>query len=159
MIVAYKIKPKLFAKLQQTGFTLIEAMLVLMLLVILVSGIIPFIFYTHEPKLSEAERNDQQNILIIKNALNFYKLDNGFYPGNDQGLEALVSKPDNPPVPQHWIQYLPQLPVDQWGQKYQYINDEGSKKIDLSSCGSPPAKQSWWYRLTHYFSKQACEDK
>jgi general secretion pathway protein G len=159
MLIADNIKTVFLTKLKQTGFTLIEVMLILMLLAIIVAGIIPFIFYTDESKLSATELKEQQNILIIKNALKFYKLDNGFYPSNAQGIESLVKKPHNKPIPQHWTPYLTKLPVDQWGISYQYLNDEDSQSIEVFSCGPPLNKQSWWYQLTHYFSKQVCAEK
>jgi len=36
----------------------------------------------------------------------------------DQGLEALVTKPESPPEPEHWKAggYLSKVPVDPWGK-------------------------------------------
>jgi len=73
----------------------------------------------------------KQDILAIQSALDLYKLDNGFYPSTDQGLQALVTKPTTPPVPRNWKSdgYLPELPMDPWGETYQYMNDNDKARI------------------------------
>lgn len=121
------------------GITLIETMLILMLLVIMTCAIIPFIFYSQQKPQQQAAEN--QDILLIKNALNFYKLDNGFYPTTMQGLNALIKKPKTAPVPQHWVPYLSALPVDSWGRPYQYKNTNNGANIELFSCGPPQKKK------------------
>ena len=52
-----------------------------------------------------------------------YKLDNFAYPSTQQGLEALVKKPSGNPQPKNWNKdgYLKRLPVDPWGNPYQYL--------------------------------------
>ena len=49
----------------------------------------------------------------------------------DQGLAALVSKPTSSPVPRNWKSdgYLQDVPMDPWGEQYQYMNDAGKSKI------------------------------
>ncbi|MGH8207447.1 MAG: type II secretion system major pseudopilin GspG, partial [Steroidobacteraceae bacterium] len=50
-----------------------------------------------------------------------YKLDNFTYPTTEEGLKALVEKPDDPNV-QNWRPggYLQHLNKDGWGRNYQY---------------------------------------
>ncbi|URW76996.1 type II secretion system major pseudopilin GspG [Sphingomonas donggukensis] len=62
------------------------------------------------------------DIRTIGAALKMYRLDNGQYPTTAQGLKALVEKPTATPVPANWSAegYLPQLPVDPWGNPYVY---------------------------------------
>ena len=138
-----------------SGFTVVEIMLIIMLVVLLISAIIPFIFYEEEKKSSYAEQKEEQNILLIKNALQFYQLDNGFYPSTKQGLEALVKKPKGHPEPKHWAQYMSDIPVDQWNRAYEYINYDNADHIEIFSCGPPKALQHWWYRIQHSFSPYA----
>ena len=38
----------------------------------------------------------------LRHALTLYKEDNGVYPTQRQGLQALLSKPEMPPVPENW---------------------------------------------------------
>jgi general secretion pathway protein G len=115
-----------------TGFTLIEVLVVVVILGILAAIIAPKI-------MSEPDRarivKVKQDILGIQNALDMYKLDNSIYPTTDQGLQALVSKPTTPPVPRDWKSdgYLQDLPIDPWGEAYQYMNER--EKVRIYSFG------------------------
>jgi len=118
------------------GFTLVEVMVVVVILGILASIIVPKIMSRpDEAKIVKAK----QDILAIESALQLYKLDNGFYPSTDQGLKALVNKPEDEPLPQNWKAdgYLKNLPVDPWNRAYQYLNPgvHNSNDVDLFSYG------------------------
>ena len=67
-----------------------------------------------------------------------YKLDNGTYPSTQQGLEALVKKPSGNPQAKNWNKdaYLKKLPVDPWGNPYQFLSPGSKGKIDLYSFGA-----------------------
>src|SRR5579871_4464628 len=97
------------------GFTLIEVMVVVVILGILAAMIVPKIM--SRPEQARIVKV-KQDILALQSALDLYKLDNGFYPSTDQGLEALVTKPASTPIPQNWKTdgYLQQLPLDPWGE-------------------------------------------
>ena len=113
---------------KQSGFTLIEVMVVVVILGILAAIIVPKVMSRPEQaRMVKAK----QDVLAIQSALDLYKLDNGFYPSTDQGLQALVTKPSTDPIPSNWKSdgYLQELPVDPWSQAYQYINDDGKIKI------------------------------
>ena len=113
---------------KSAGFTLIEVMVVVVILGILAAIIVPKIMSRPEQaRLVKVK----QDLLAVQSALDLYKLDNGVYPSTDQGLQALVTKPTVPTVPRHWKSegYLQELPVDPWGEKYQYINDNDKAKI------------------------------
>lgn len=119
------------------GFTLIEVMVVVVILGILAALIVPKIMSRPEQaRMVKAK----QDILSIQSALDLYKLDNGIYPSTDQGLEALVKKPSIPPVPRNWKSdgYLQSVPVDPWGEAYQYMND--GEKLKIFSYG-PKGKE------------------
>lgn len=118
----------------QRGFTLIEVMVVVVILGILAAIIVPRIIQRPEQaKIVKA----RQDVLAIDSALELYKLDNGFYPTTAQGLKALVTKPDTQPTPNSWQPggYLKQLPVDPWGNAYQYANPGKHGEIDVWSTG------------------------
>ena len=103
----------------QSGFTLIEIMVVVVILGILATIIVPKIVNRpDEARIVKAK----QDILALQNALDLYKLDNGFYPSTDQGLAALVNKPNSSPIPSQWKAYLTTLPADPWNRPYQYLN-------------------------------------
>jgi len=115
------------------GFTIIEVMVVVVILGILAAVIVPKIMSRPEQaRLVKVK----QDILAIQSSLDLYKLDNGYYPTTDQGLQALVTKPSVDPIPRNWKSdgYLQQLPMDPWGQAYQYIND--NEKLRIYSYGS-----------------------
>ncbi len=118
---------------KMNGFTLIEVMVVVVILGILAAVIMPNIM--SRPEQARIVKV-KQDILAIQSALDLYKLDNGYYPSTDQGLQALVSKPTSEPIPRNWKSdgYLQQLPQDPWGQAYQYIND--NDKIRIFSYGA-----------------------
>lgn len=113
---------------KNSGFTLIEVMVVVVILGILAAVVVPKIM--SRPEQARIVKV-KQDILAIQSALDLYKLDSGYYPSTDQGLQALVSKPTVDPIPRNWKSdgYLQQLPADPWGQNYQYINDNDKLRI------------------------------
>lgn len=113
---------------KQGGFTLIEVMVVVVILGILAAIIVPKIM--SRPEQARVVKV-KQDLLAIQSALDLYKLDSGFYPSTDQGLQALVVKPTAPPIPSSWKSegYLQDVPLDPWGQSYQYLNDNEHVRI------------------------------
>ena len=120
------------------GFTLIEVMVVVVILAILAAIIVPRILSRPEQARIIAARQD---IASIQNALSLYKLDNGFYPTTSQGLQALVTKPSTPPVPQNWNGYLKKIPLDPWQQPYHYAHPGQHGDVDIWSDGPPDSSQ------------------
>jgi general secretion pathway protein G len=104
------------------GFTLIELMVVIVILGILAGLIIPRIMGRPE----EARRMKARvQIESIETALKLYKLDNGYYPGTEQGLQALIEPPAVGQLPRAWREggYLEKgkVPKDPWGNEYVYL--------------------------------------
>lgn len=125
---------------KQSGFSLIELMVVVVILGILASIVVPQLLTRPEQaRLIRAK----QDILAIQNTLDMYKLDNGFYPSTDQGLLALVEKPDSNPKPADWKRYLKSLPKDPWGHDYVYMNPGEHGEIDIFSQGASDDNNSW----------------
>lgn len=115
------------------GFTLVEVMVVVVIIGILAAIIVPKVMSRPEQaRMVKAK----QDILVIQSALDLYKLDNGYYPSTDQGLDALINKPTSEPIPRNWKAegYLQQLPNDPWGSSYQYLND--NEKLRIFSYGA-----------------------
>lgn len=118
---------------KQQGFSLIEIMVVVVILGILAALVVPkIVSRPDEARLVKA----RQDVLAIQNALELYKLDNGFYPSTDQGLMALVEKPTTSPVPNDWKAYLKSLPKDPWGRDYLYLNPGQHGDIDVFTYGA-----------------------
>lgn len=113
---------------RQTGMTLIEIMMVVVIIGILVAVIVPNVIgYDDDARMAA----QQMEIRTIGNALDMYRLDNGSYPSTDQGLEALVSKPSGFPEPRNWgpEPYLRKHPLDQWDNEYVYIGEGRSYRL------------------------------
>ena len=125
---------------QESGFTLIEIMVVVVILAVLATVVVPKIMdRPGQARIVKAK----QDIRTIESALNLYKLDNYRLPTTDQGLEALVEKPSIEPEAPHWKQggYLPRLPKDPWIRDYLYLSP-GVKggDFDLYTLGADGAK-------------------
>jgi general secretion pathway protein G len=103
----------------RAGFTLIEIMVVVFILGLLVTLVAPKII----GRTDEARRTKAlADIKGIEEAMHLFKLDNGFYPTTDQGLQALVTRPSNA---RNYSPdgYLDKLPIDPWGNPYVYFSD------------------------------------
>lgn len=120
---------------QSAGFTLIEVMVVVAILGILAALVVPRIMDRPDEARIVKARND---IRVLSNQLNLYRLDNYVYPSTDQGLEALVNRPGGRPEAPNWKNggYLDRLPSDPWGRPYQYLQPGQHGEFDLYSLGA-----------------------
>lgn len=118
---------------QLRGFSLIEIMVVVVILGILASFVVPRIMSRPDEARTVKAKSD---VLAIENALDLYRLDNGFYPSTEQGLIALVEKPSTSPEPKNWKIYLKNLPKDPWGRDYLYLNPGEHGEIDIFTYGA-----------------------
>jgi len=71
----------------------------------------------------------------LMQALNLYRLDQGYYPSMSQGLAALVERPVGISAA-NWRPYLERLPKDPWGKPYQYLNPGANGEIDVFTLGA-----------------------
>src|SRR4051812_5719537 len=96
-------------KRQQRGFTLLEIMLVVTIIALLMAAAI----YKMSPAVGVAKTTRvQADISGIRTMLMSYNGMNGFYPTTDQGLKALVNRPDSEPVPNRWTRLMEGVPTD-----------------------------------------------
>jgi len=120
----------------ERGFTLIELMVVVVILGILAGLIVPRIMDRPEQAKRIKAKIQMES---ISTALKLYQLDNGFYPSTDQGLEALVEKPDTGRIPKHWREkgYLEKgkVPLDPWENPFIFISPGEHGDFDLISYG------------------------
>jgi general secretion pathway protein G len=123
----------------RSGFTLIEIMVVIVILGLLAALVVPkLIGRTEEAKKTQA----QVQIRNIEQALGLFKLDNGFYPATDQGIEALIKIPDVGRIPKNYRKdgYLDRLPKDPWGNPYVYVSPGTNRDYEISSYGADGAQ-------------------
>lgn len=121
----------------EKGFTLLEILVVVFILSLLAAIVAPqFMGRTEDAKIAEAK----VQIRNIETALKLFKLDNGFYPTTEQGLEALIEKPSTGRVPNHYREkgYLEQkkIPMDPWDNPYIYISPGIEGDFDIVSLGA-----------------------
>jgi general secretion pathway protein G len=124
-----------------SGFTLIEIMVVVVILSLLAIIVGPKIIgRTDDAKIADAK----VQIRNVESALKLYKLDNGVYPGTEQGLQALVAKPTTGVIPKNYKEegYLENknVPKDPWGNDYVYLSPGEHGDYDLYSTGADGVK-------------------
>ncbi|MCG8535658.1 MAG: type II secretion system major pseudopilin GspG [Pseudomonadales bacterium] len=116
----------------QRGFTLIEVMIVVAILGVLATLVVVNIGGAQDTANINATKS---NLQAVSQALDLFKLDNYRYPTTDQGLEALVEKPDNA---RNWPDggYLKKMPKDGWENGFVYISPGTDGPYDLFSLGA-----------------------
>ncbi len=119
------------------GFTLIEIMVVIIILGILVAYIAPKFIGRAEEARRTAARVQMES---IETTLKLYKLDNGYYPTTEQGLQALVEPPTVGQLPRAWREggYSEKgmVPKDPWKNDYVYLSPGLHGDYDLISYGN-----------------------
>ena len=104
---------------RRSGFTLMEVLLVLAILVILGSMVGFFVAGMQKSSYEDAAR---VQIGVFEQVLDAYRLHVGSYPTTTQGLPALRLPPSDLQNPNKWRgPYLKKdVPLDPWGNQYQY---------------------------------------
>lgn len=104
---------------RRRGFTLMEVLLVLAILVILGSLVGVSIFQMQKNANVRAAKTQ---IGMIEKALTAYQVDMGSYPSSQQGLDALMAVPADARNAAKWSgPYLEkQIPGDPWGNPFTY---------------------------------------
>ena len=115
----------------QGGFTLMELLVVLAILGLLMSLVGPRVLN----QLGGAKTKTAAiQIKDLEQALEMYKLDVGYFPSNDQGLQALVEKPAGV-VGWNGPYLKSDVPLDPWNRAYQYKYPGERGELDIFSYG------------------------
>jgi general secretion pathway protein G len=95
------------------------------------------------PKLvgrTEEAKRTQTRVQIknVQQAIELFKLDNGFYPSSEQGLEALVRMPEAGRIPKNYRKggYMDRVPKDPWGNPFVFASPGQHADYDISSYGA-----------------------
>lgn len=120
---------------RQQGFTLIELVIVMAIIALLAALVGPQLFRQLEGSKSKATK---AQIELFSTALDAYRLDNGRYPRQEEGLQALVERPADLVT---WAgPYLRkrELPKDGWGHPFVYETPGKRATVgyDLYSLGA-----------------------
>ena len=117
----------------EAGFTLVELLVVLVILGLLFGLVVPrTIDYLGRAK-SDVAKVQIQN---LSQALDLYRLDNGRYPTQDEGLKALVLRPANAARWNGPYVKGTEVPADPWGKPYQYDYPGLKGEVDVYSYGA-----------------------
>ena len=121
-------------KIKQSGFSLIEILVVLLIIGLLSTLVIVNVGpFQDRANLVKAKAD----IAIIGNALEMYRLERFNYPNSELGLKALLSsEEDNYQNNLNTRVYIKSLPKDPWGNDYQYIIPGENGEYDLFSMGA-----------------------
>jgi general secretion pathway protein G len=123
------------AAARQSGFSLVEILVVLVIMGLLISVVAPTV-------LNRADDARIQKVYAdfkaIETALKIYRLDNYVYPSTEQSLDALVEASTLDPEPRNFKSggYLSEMPRDPWGRPYLYLSPGENGEIDIYSLGA-----------------------
>jgi general secretion pathway protein G len=121
----------------EAGFTLLELLVVMIILTLLATIAAPQVL-----SYLGGARTDTARIQIsnLGTALDLYRLDAGRYPTSDEGLRALVERPQSA---ERWrgpyVKKKDSL-IDPWGAPYVYVSPGRHGTYDLSSLGADRAE-------------------
>jgi general secretion pathway protein G len=117
---------------ERTGFTLMEVLLVLVILVVLASLSVTVFQGTREGADIDAAK---AQIGLFKTSIDLFNLHTGRYPDD---LESLAAEPADASLKSRWRgPYMEKVPVDPWGNPYRIVvpGKHRQASYDLWSAG------------------------
>lgn len=123
---------------QKRAFSLMELMVVIIILGLLAAVVLPNLTGQSEQAKRKLVCIQMKN---LSESIKMFRLDNGRYPTNEEGLDALASNPDPEGLksyPRGGYLEDGKIPQDPWNSNYLYIFTQGDEQdsFDLISLGS-----------------------
>lgn len=119
-----------------SGFTLIEMLVVLVIIGLLAGLVGPKLFTKVD---SSKIQTAQTQVKMLKGTLETLRLDIGRFPTETEGLALMNSAPADEKIKNRWHgPYLDEeMPLDPWGNSYQYsVPGANSQPFALYSLGA-----------------------
>jgi general secretion pathway protein G len=125
-------------KRSESGFTLLE-MLVVLVIIGLLAGLVGPQLLSRVDTSKVSAANTQ--VRMLKTSLETMRLDIGRFPTKEEGLESLNNPPKDERMARRWHgPYLAEdVPLDPWGNPYQYapVNDTTITLYSFGADGKP----------------------
>jgi len=124
---------KQMKKHAESGFTLLELLVVLGIIAMLAGIVGPQVMKHMGESKTKAAKVQIEDLAAT---LDMYKLDLGHYPSTEEGLIALIESPDSA---KRWNgPYLQKnkIPLDPWQNEYHYVSPGEHGRFDLFSYGA-----------------------
>lgn len=131
-----------------TASTVLKVLLILFIVVIGFVGFmyaVPTLFFVGHKAAEQIDtskiNNTEIQITQLESALKLFKVDNGFYPDTEQGLQTLVEIPTIGRTPTNYdpLGYIEGdvIPNDQWGNSFIYLGPDkaGARTYEVISKG------------------------
>ena len=123
------------AQVVRRAFTLLEVLMVIVILGVLAALIVPQFTGTRERAMVDTAKIQ---VSSLDNDLERFKMHCGRFPTSDEGLAALLQKPDDEEIADKWAgPYVKKAPKDPWGHDliYECPGRYNEDSYDLSSAG------------------------
>jgi len=114
-----------------SGFTLLELLVVLLIIALLAGYVRPKMFDRLELAKVQTAKGQMKS---LADALNQYRLDNGHYPSEAQGLNVLIERPASEPA-WHGPYLSKGVPPDPWNNPYLFKNPGAGHEVEIISLG------------------------
>ena len=129
-----KIKRNFKVQTVNSGFSLIEILVVLLIIGLLSTLVAINVLPSQDRARVEKAKAD---ISIMGNALEMHRLERFTYPSSELGLKALLKTGEENSLNNvNNRGYIKSLPKDPWGNDYQYIIPGQNGEYDLFSMGA-----------------------